>query len=410
MRPPLDCYRATAQNPHMAVFDPAQPDYQDNPYTVLAVLRERDPVHRSNELGAWIITSYELCDRILHDDDAFSSDPINASGVMGQSIAATRAAVPLGHAPILGNSDDAVHTRLRAIVNRAFVPRAIEAVRPTVEDIAGGLLDALPEGPVEVMSSFIEPFVVLSVLEKLGIPAADRATFRSASRAVLAARAEGLARLPAAQAAHAVLLDMLDRWHESGEVADTTVLGTLLTAAAEAERLTPDEMLMTLIHIASAGNGPSACAIGNAILAFGANPEALIQLIEDPELLTPAVEETLRYDSATHMIARFARKPIELDRRKVRRGDMAYVVIGAANRDPAHFDNADIFDITRQNNRHLSFGKAVHFCLGAPLARVMIATALSALIARYGRFRVLNAQRGGTLLIRGPGQVVIAGE
>ena len=165
-----------------------------------------------------------------------------------------------------------------------------------------------------------------------------------------------------------------------------------------------------LIHISSAGNGPTVCAIGNAILALGRRRDALATLIETPDLLASTVEETLRFDSATHMVARFARDDTELGGRKIRRGEMVYVVIGAANRDPARFADADTLDIGRGDNRHLSFGMAIHFCLGAPLARMMIATAISAAIARFGHLRLLHTQRGGTLLLRGPGRLVVGAE
>ena len=394
----------------MAFFNPLRPAYHEDPYPALEQLRAQEPVHRSSELNAWVLTAYDTCDRVLHDDEAFSSDPAIASSALGASVIATRAAVPLGNAPILGNSDPPIHTRLRAIVNRAFVPRAIEAVRPHVEEIADGIIGEIPEGPVELMSSFIEPFVVLSVLEQLGIPAGDRGAFRAGAQAILAARAEGPARMPEAQAAHAMLGSLLGRWRDSNEVAETSVLWTLMNATDEAERLSVDEMLMTLIHISSAGNGPTVCAIGNAVLALGQHRDALATLFDSPKLLPSAVEETLRFDSATHMVARFARDDMELGGRKIRAGDMAYVVIGAANRDAARFPDPDSFDIHREDNRHLSFGMAIHFCLGAPLARMMIATALSAVIARFGHLRLLQTQRGGTLLLRGPGRLVVGAE
>lgn len=393
----------------MAYFNPLRPAYHLDPYPVLANLRSNEPVHRSQELNAWVLTAYDTCNRVLHDDDAFSSDPIHASGQMGAAIAATRAAVPLGNAPILGNSDDPVHARLRALVNRAFVPRAIAAVEPVVEDIAGEIMSGAPDGPIELMSSFIEPFVVLSVLEQLGIPGADRGAFRAGSQAILAARSEGPARLREAQAAHATLAALLEQWRTDGAVPANTVLGTLI-AADDAERLSTDEMLMTLIHISSAGNGPSACAIGNALLALGQHRDALAGLMDSPELLASAVEETLRFDSPTHMVARFARHDTELGGRKIRAGDMAYVVIGAANRDPARFADPDTFEIARQENRHLSFGISLHFCLGAPLARVMIATAISVVLAQFGRFKLVDAQRGGTLQLRGLARLVVAPE
>ncbi|HKS92783.1 MAG TPA: hypothetical protein VJQ83_12695, partial [Tepidiformaceae bacterium] len=207
----------------MAFFNPLRPAYHEDPYPALDQLRRDEPVHRSSELNAWILTAYDTCDRVLHDDEAFSSDPGVAGGPMGASIAATRAAVPLGMAPILGNSDPPVHTRLRSIVNRAFVPRSIEAMRPAVEEIADRIVSEMPDGPVDLMPAFIEPFVVLSVLEHLGIPTRDKGTFRAGAQAILAARSEGPARLRDAEAAYSVLASLLERWRESGEVAESSV-------------------------------------------------------------------------------------------------------------------------------------------------------------------------------------------
>ncbi len=394
----------------MAFYNPFRPAYIEDPYPALAQLRRQEPVHRSTDLNAWVVTSYEHCRRLLRDDETFSSDPTHASGGMGEAIARNRAILPLGMAPILGNSDAPDHTRLRAIVNRAFTPRAIADMRPKVAASVEALLGAAPDGPLEVMHALAEPLAVNVVLEHMGVPEADRERVRDWSTAIMRARAEGpgvAGVLQAADAARTGLLGYLETFvPEDGR---TSILQTLTTAAAAGEALTPEEMAMFLIHISLAGNGPTAYAIGNAVLALGTHPEQLAVLVADPELAPSAVEELLRFDGPTHVVARFALVDTKLGARTIRAGDTAYAVVAAANRDPAAFPDPDELDLRRADNHHLSFGVGTHFCLGSPLARIELELVLRALIGRYGAFRVVAMQRGGTFLLRGTKSVVIAG-
>jgi cytochrome P450 len=394
----------------MAFFNPFRPGYNEDPYPALAQLRKQEPVHRSADLNAWIVSSYEHCNRLLHDDDAFSSDPAHASGAFGEGVIANRARVPLGLAPILGNSDPPDHTRLRAIVNRAFVPRVIEDMRPAIEMAVDSLLDQAGDGPIEIMSAVAEPLAVTVVLEHLGVPEADRAEMRAWSTALMRARAEGASNpgvLPAAADARDALLDYLKKFSAADQ--RTSIMSTVTSAAAAGEALTPEEMAMLLIHISLAGNGPTAYAIGNAVLTLATHVEQLALLSKRPGIMPSAVEELLRFDSPTHIVARFALADTKLGARAIRAGDMLYAVIAAANRDPAQFPEPDTLDLERKENRHLSFGMGIHFCLGAPLARLELQIALTALIQRFGVFRLRELERGGTLLLRGPKSVVIEG-
>jgi cytochrome P450 len=392
----------------MAFFNPFRPGYNEDPYPALAQLRKQEPVHRSADLNAWILTSYEHCNRLLHDDQAFSSDPVHASGGLGASVTASRSQVPLGLAPILGNSDEPDHMRLRTIVNRAVTPRVIADMRPAIEATVEGLLDEAPEGPLNVMSDFAEPLAVTIVLEHLGVPRDDRREVRQWSTALMRARAEGPsdpAVMAAASGARDGLLDYLQNFSAADE--RTSIISTVTGAAAAGEALTPEEMAMLLIHISLAGNGPTAYAVANSILSLATHPEALALLSKHPELIPSAVEELLRFDSPTHIVARFARADAKMGARTIRAGDTVYAVIAAANRDPAQFPNPDSLDIERSDNRHLSFGIGIHFCLGAPLARLELQIALGALIKRYGLFRLKHVERGGTLLLRGPKTLVV---
>ncbi|MEO9256377.1 MAG: cytochrome P450 [Tepidiformaceae bacterium] len=392
----------------MAFFNPFRPAYNEDPYPSLALLRAQEPVHRSADLNAWIVTSYELCNLVLHDDEAFSSDPTHASGGFGASVIANRAQVPLGLAPIMGNSDDPDHLRLRTIVNRAFTPRVIADMRPVIEATVEDVLGQAPDGPLEVMSDFAEPLAVTTVLEHLGVPPEDRQQMRAWSLALMRARAEGPgdpAVLAAAAEARDAIIDYLQKFTPAN--GRRSIISTVTSAAAAGEALTAEEMAMLLIHISLAGNGPSAYAIANSTLALARHPEQLALLASNPELLPSAVEELLRFDSPTHIVARFAIADTKLGARTVHAGDILYAVIAAANRDPAQFPDPDILDIERQHNRHLSFGIGIHVCLGAPLARLELQIALGALIKRYGVFRPGYVDRGGTLLLRGPRVLVI---
>ena len=391
----------------MAYFNPTRPGYIEDPYPALAALRRQEPVHRSPDLGAWVVTSYEHCERLVRDDETFSSDPAHATGGLGESVRAVRDQVPLGTAPILGNTDAPDHTRLRAIVNRAFTPRAIADMRPRVEASVQELLDAAGDGPLEVMSALAEPMVVTTVLEHLGVPQDDRPQVREWAGAVIRARADGPGApgvSAAAASARDALLAYLRDFTPTGR---STVIDTLRAAADGGETLSAEEMAMLLIHISLAGNGPTAYALGNIVLGLANHPEALSTLAADPEGVPTAIEELIRFDSPTHMITRFALADTKLGPRNIRAGDTLYTVIAAANRDPAQFPNPDVLDITRNDNRHLSFGLGIHFCLGAPLARLELDVALRALLQRYGAFRMVSQQRGGTFLLRGPRSIVI---
>ena len=394
----------------MVFFDPMRPAYITDPYPSLAILRKAAPVHYSPEMGTWIVTGYEQCLRAMRDEEFFSSNPANAGGPFGHMIRERREAVPLGMATILGNSDDPEHSNLRTIVNRAFTPRAIAAMRPLIDESIARLLDGLVPGPFDVMSMFAEPQAPRTVLAHLGIPEEGRPMFRHASLEIMRARAEGPENpevVDAADAAVELLMQALQAWDEADIAREGSVLSTLFAAAHAGEDLDPDDLLMLLIHISLAGNGPTAMAIGNAALHLASNPEAQAQLRADRSLIPAAVEELLRFDSATHAVARFALKDTTLGARKIKAGDSLYAMIGAANRDPGEFPNPDELDFTRTENRHLSFGFGMHFCLGAPLARMELQTVVEAFVTRFDQFSLVEADRGGSFMVRGPRRLVI---
>lgn len=399
----------------MAFFNPLRPAYFQDPYPSLHRLRREDPVHWSRDLDAWVVTSHEHCLGVIQDDESFSSDPGRAGGPFGEEVRRKRAGTPLGGAPIMGNSDPPVHTALRSIVNRGFTPRAIESAREEVERAVAALLADLPTPgrPFDAIAQFAEPLAVSTVLQHLGIPREDFGRFREWSMALMRARAEGTAGagvLEAAAQAREDMLGYLAQLTEQREAAagetDNNVLSVLVDACDEGA-IEPDEMLMMLIHISLAGNGPTAMAIGNALAALAAFPGVQERLRAEPELVPAAVEELLRFDSSTHFIVRFALRDKALGARTVRAGHQVHVMVGAANRDPARFADPDVLDIERADNRHLSFGHGIHFCLGAPLARLELQVALRRFLEHTGPFEVVEGSRAPSYQVRGYQRLIL---
>ncbi len=391
----------------MAYFNPFRPAYLRNPYPALERLRRQDPVHRSPQLDAWVLTAYADCDRVIHDDQAFSSDPAHASSRLGEAVRTTRASVPFGDVPILGNSDPPDHTRLRAIVNRAFTPRTVAGLAPTIEQRAGSLLDGVsPDEPFEFMAGLAEPLAVLTVLEFFGVQPPDRDRLRDWSAAIMSARSASEADPAAIAAARDAGQELKSYLRNAAASASLRpgLLATLMEAEGPDPGLSLDEVVMLLIHISFAGNGPTAFLLGNGALALASHPSQAECLRREPDLLPAAVEELLRFDSPTHIITRFARAPARLRDKSIRTGDTLYLVLGAANRDPQRFPNPDTLDLSRPDNRHLSFGLGIHFCLGAPLARLEAAIAFRILLQRFPNLRLADVQveRGDTFLLRGP--------
>jgi cytochrome P450 len=393
----------------VAFFNPFRPGYADDPYPALARLRADEPVHWSAELGGWVLTRYDDCLRAIQDDDYFSSDPAHAIGKMGDDIRARRGAVPLGTAPILGNSDPPDHTRLRSLVNRAFTPAVMEGMRPTVESAVDHLMGGAHEGtPWDAVLGLCEPLAATTILAHLGIPQEGWNAFRQWSIALMMTRSEkGMepAVMRNAELARGAMLAYIASVAERRDVAEEAmspkdVLGALL-GAVESGQITADEMLMTLIHISMAGNGPLMMAMSNIIANLASNPEVRRQLMDDPDLMPAAVEELLRWDSSTHYVARWARDDVSMGKRTIRKGQMAYAMISAANRDPEKFPDPDRIDLNRGVNRHLSFGMGIHYCLGTPLARIQLEVVTRRIIERWGAYEVVRADRGGNLQVRG---------
>ncbi len=396
----------------MAIFNPFLPSYQANPYPAYAALRAEDPVHFSAAIQAWVLTAYEDCERVLRDVETFSSSSYTASGQLATALQQQRREFPLGEAPTVLNSDPPVHTRLRTLLNRAFTPRAIEGLRAHIEEIAASLLAGADRagGRFDAVTGFAQPLPIIVIAELLGVPPGDRDQLKEWSTAIAnttnVLNTEGA--LEAARQATVELIAYMDEVVAQRRTAPGADIMTALVQAEEGgDRLSHDELLAFSILLLLAGHETTTNLIGNGLLALTEHPEQAARLRADPDLLPSAVEEFLRYDSSVQGAVRFARQTAEVGGRTIEQGSTLLLLVGAANRDPAQFPDPDALDVARSPNRHLAFGRGIHFCLGAPLARLEGDVAFRALLERFPELRVAEggAERSGTLVLRGIGKL-----
>jgi len=275
---------------------------------------------------------------------------------------------------------------LRHLVNKAFTPRHIEAMRPRIASIVDQLLEPLLEvGRMDFVRDFAHPLPVIVIAEMLGVPVADQAELKQWSDdmalaldplQVGARRAEG-------DRAAVEMTKLFQRVAEDRRRAPRDdLLSALLAAEEQGDRLSMDELLATCVLLLFAGNETTTNLLGNGVLALLRNPGELALLQQDPSLVRGAVEELLRYDSPLQFAARLAREDVEIDGRTLRAGQRAVLLLGSANHDPAEFADPDRLDVRRQDHRHVAFGFGMHFCVGAGLARAEAQIALDTLVRR----------------------------
>ncbi|KJS52712.1 hypothetical protein VM98_29650 [Streptomyces rubellomurinus subsp. indigoferus] len=281
----------------------------------------------------------------------------------------------------MGNCDPPVQTRLRKLVGQAFSARHVERLRPTVEQRVDELLDAMSgQDEVDLMDAFAWRLALSMICTMLGASAEDEAVFRGwsdSSRGIETERS----RIEIATAIAERMQDLLDS--RRAEPKDD-LLSVLVQAREDDDRLTEQELLSTAFLLLAAGYESVAGLIGSTVLALQNHPEQAALLREKPELLPNAVEEVLRYESPVILNnLRFVAEDMTIGDTEIKKGDLVALSLGSANRDEQRFPNAELFDITRDTSGHLAFGQGIHYCLGAPLARIQAQTAVGRLLQRY---------------------------
>lgn len=281
------------------------------------------------------------------------------------------------------------HTRIRRLVQWAFSRRASESYRERMQATADRLLQrALDEGRMEAIADYATPIPLTMIAELLGIPEPDQPQLLAWSHAIVRLFDQGCTPSEA-ERAEAATVEFADYVRELlGERRrrpGTDLVSSLVVAEVDGDRLSEDELVATCILTLNAGHEATVQAIGNAILALSRHPDAFSWLRRHPEALGTAVEELLRYDTPLQMFERWVLEDLEWEGTPLRRGTKVGLLLGSANRDEHHFDDPDRLDLGRAANDHLSFGAGIHFCVGAPLARVELEVAIGTLARRVGR-------------------------
>jgi pimeloyl-[acyl-carrier protein] synthase len=365
------------------LFDPFLPEVIENPYPAYHRLRAEDPVHLS-PLGFWLLTRYDDCVMVLRDQ-RFGREGFE--GFLEQVYGTTTEEERMPRSMLFRDPPD--HTRLRSLVSRAFTPRVVEGLRPRIAEIVDALLDRVQDARrMEVIGDLAYPLPVTVISEMLGVPEGDRDSIRQWSADI--ARSLDAIGLPAEtdiairgrEARRALGEYFRSLIPERRKQPRADLLSLLIAAEEQGDKLSEGELLATCVLLYIAGHETTVNLIGNGLLALLRHPAELQRLRDDSRLIPSGVEELLRYDGPVQRTSRIAHADLEIGGRKIASGAMVVPLIGAANRDPAQFPEPDRLDVGRPDNRHIAFGFGIHFCLGAPLARLEAQIALATLLRR----------------------------
>lgn len=367
-----------------------------DPYPVYRQLRSEDQVHWSDLIGAWILTRYDDV-KAVTNDPRFSS--VRAHYFMDQLPEAARQRMqPLGRQLELWliHLDPPDHTRVRALVHKAFAPRVVEQLRLFIHKTVNELLDGVErDGSMNVMRDFAYPLTAAVIAELLGIPQADRSQFGHWSDNINGFVGAAHVTTRRAEMAQRSMLELMEYLHaliDARRHAPTNdLLSSLIAVEEQGDKLNEEELLALCVLLLFAGHETTANQIGNALLALLRHPDQLQKLQRDPELIASAVEELLRFDSSVQRLGRVATDDINICGTQIRRGEFVAAMLGAANRDPAHFAEPVKLDFEREHKHHLSFGYGKHYCIGAPLARLEIEIAIRTILARFPSLRLGTA-------------------
>jgi cytochrome P450 len=380
----------TVTAPQAPVFNPLDPAFIADPYPTYRYLRETAPVFRM-PLGMWMVSRYADVALILRDKRFGKNYEGNLVRRYGPDAMQERAFASLGRTMLVLDPPD--HTRLRGLVTKAFTARRVEEMRPRIAALVDSLIDrVIDQGRMDVIWDIAHRLPVIVICDMLGIPEEERQQFFDRSHV------NGRIIDPVPMSREE-LDEANERNRESDEYFDALFerrrrepgddLTTLLVQAEEAgDRLSQEELRANVSLLFAAGHETTSNLIGNGLLALHRNPDQWRALRANPALAANAVEELLRYDSSVQMTGRATQEDVELGGHTIRQGENIVCLLGAANRDPAMYDDPERLDITRQNIRPLSFGGGIHHCLGAQLARLEGELAFRALATRLPDMRL----------------------
>ena len=364
------------------------PEVLADPYPLYRRLREEDPVHWDPFLHAWVVTRYSDVVRVLHDFSARRAPTPEYLVSLGLRDLSPIASVMVRQMLFL---DAPAHSRIRSLASQAFAPQRVQVLKRRIQEIVVHLLDsAQPDGRMDILKDFAEPLPYTITAELLGVPVEDSPQLKEWSQdfaEMLGNFQHNPGRVSLVQRS---LSEMIAYFHaairELRAHPKESLIHSFLTAEAEGERLTEDEVVANTILTMVGGQETTTNLIANGVLILLRHPAELLRLREDVALISSAVEEMLRFEPPSQQTARLAPEDVELGGKRIQKRQAVIAVIGAANRDPARFDHPDQFEIRREDNRHLSFGWGAHFCFGAALARLEAQIAFEGLLRRFSKW------------------------
>ena len=378
--------------------NPRDPEFFQNPYAFYARLHAENPVFFWEEYGHWCFAGFKEVSALLRDK-RFGREILHVGTREELGMPGPKPHVAdfdLTEKYSLLNLEPPDHTRLRTLVNRAFVSRNVEALRPRIEKLANELIDGFEaDGEVELLKAFAAPLPAIIIAEMIGLPAESAPQLLSWSNRMVAMYMFGVTEATEHDA-NAASRDFVDYIRsviaERRKAPRGDLLTHMLTAEINGEKLTEDEVVSTAILLLNAGHEATVHTTGNgvkAILESGYDPKTLFATDKQTEA---TVEECIRFDAPLHMFTRYALSDLELEGGLVlRKGDVIGLMLGAANRDPSRFAHAGTFDPFRTDGANVSFGAGIHFCIGAPLARIEMQVAMKTLFDRLPKLRLKEA-------------------
>lgn len=346
-------------------------DFRLNPFPWFQHMRENAPMIYDERFGSWSVFKYNDVQQVLSNHAVYSSQNSESDQGLDMSIL---------------NMDPPRHRQLRTLAALAFTPRAVVLLEGRVTEIVNELLDQVEhQGRMDLIDDLAHPLPATIIAEMLGVPGEDREQFRHWSNQIVGSEPIDHSKGMGPQRAMAQYFRKLlpERRRQPRE----DLISALLAAQVDGESLSEAELLGFCILLLVAGNETTTTLLGNAIQTFDEHPEVMEELRADPSLMPGAIEEVLRYRAPVRMMFRTAIQETELRGQAIQAGDGVAAWLGSANRDEEQFPNSDTFDIHRTPNRHLAFGYGIHFCLGAPLARLEARVALNLLLARWTDIR-----------------------
>ncbi|MEW9701786.1 cytochrome P450 [Paenibacillus sp. SI8] len=374
-----------------ANLDLSSPEFKKNAHEIYKQLRQNDPLHEiamPDGQRAWLSTRYDDAVQILKDDERFTK---NLHSLSPEEYAAI---MPKKEMDLISkqmlSSDPPDHTRLRSIVSKAFSPQMIENMQNEIQRITDDLIDRVQEkGSMEVIEDFAFPLPIIVISQMLGIPEKDHHLFKKWSGDFINAandRNKMKEAFPSIQAFGCYIEELIT---ERRKYPGSDLISMLIQVNDNKEKLTAAELSSTIWLLIVAGHETTVNLIGNGLLALLENPEQFRLWRDDPAYSQSGIEELLRYYSPVEIgTSRWARLDFTWHGKNIGKGDLIFVGLAAANRDPEQFENPNQLDITRKKNKHIAFGNGIHFCLGAPLARLEGKIALSTLLQRLPNLRI----------------------